>query len=85
MVATRHPEVAEDELREERHVEADEDDDGRELREEFRVEAARDLRPPEVDPAEVAHDGAADHDVVEVGDEEVRVVDVGVEARASRA
>ena len=31
MVAPRHPEVAEDELREERQVEADEDDAGADL------------------------------------------------------
>jgi hypothetical protein len=44
-----------------------------------RVEAAGDLRPPEVQAAEVAHDRAADHDVVEVRDDEVRVVDVDVD------
>ena len=41
---------------------------------------AGDLRPPVVQPGEVAHDRAAHHDVVEVRDDEVGVVDVDVDA-----
>ena len=74
------PEVAEDELREERQVEADEDDAGAELRQQLVVHPAADLRPPVVQAAEVAHDRAADHDVVEVRDDEVGVGDVHVDA-----
>ena len=44
------------------------------------VEPPGDLRPPVVQSAQVAHDRAADHDVVEVRDDEVGVVDVHVEA-----
>ena len=49
-------------------------------REELGVHPARHLRPPEVQAAQVAHDRAADHDVVEVRDHEVGVVQVDVEA-----
>ena len=72
------PDVAEHELREEREVEADEHDDGRGLGAGFREHPAGHLRPPEVESAHVSHDGAADHDVVEVRDDEVGVREVDV-------
>src|SRR5260370_35285801 len=40
------------------------------------------LRPPEVQAAAVAHDRAADHDVGKVGDDEVGVMNVNVQAQA---
>ena len=52
----------------------------RELAERVVVHAAGHLRPPVVQAGEVAHDRAADHDVVEVRDDEVGVVQVDVEA-----
>ena len=42
---------------------------------------AGDLRPPVVQPGEVPHDRAADHDEVEVRDDEVGVVEVDVDAQ----
>ena len=53
---------------------------GADLGERFVVEAAADLRPPVVQAAEISHDRAADHDVVEVRDDEVGVGDVDVQA-----
>ena len=47
---------------------------------EARVEPSADLRPPEMQAAQVAHDRSADHDVVEAGDDEICVGDVDVEA-----
>ena len=44
------------------------------------IQPAGHLRPPEVQAAEVGHHRAADHDVVEVRDDEVGVVHVHVEA-----
>ena len=44
------------------------------------VEPAGDLGEPVVDAAEIRHQRAANHDVVEVRDHEVGVVDVHVEA-----
>ena len=80
VVATGHAEIAEDELGEERQVEADEHHQRGELRPRLRIHPAADLRPPVVHAAEVAHDRAADHDVVEMRDDEVGVVHVDVEA-----
>ena len=79
MVAARHAEVADQELREEGQVEADEHQHRGELGPRLGIQLAGDLRPPVVHAAEVAHDRAADHDVVEVRDDEVGVVHVDVE------
>ena len=48
----------------------------------FRIHAPGNLRPPEMHAAEVGHQRAAHHDVVEVGDDEVGVGDVDVDAEA---
>ena len=80
VVAARHAQIAEDELRDERQVEPDETMMRRHLGPDVGVHAAGDLRPPVVQAGEVAHDRAADHDVVEVRDDEVGVVEVDVEA-----
>src|SRR6476661_1412408 len=56
VVAARHAHVAEDELREEREVEADEHQDGADARPELRVHAPGDLGPPEVQAGQVADD-----------------------------
>ena len=48
----------------------------------FGIHASGNLRPPEMHAAEVSHHRAADHDVVEVGDDEVGVGDVHVDAQA---
>ena len=82
MITPRHPEVAEDELRKERQIEADEENHGRKFRETFRIEPAGNLRPPEVQASHVTHHCAAHHDVVEVGDNEVGIVDVNVQTEA---
>ena len=82
VVAARHAEIAQDELREEGQVEAQEDDEGGELGPSLGIHAAGHLRPPVVQAAEIGHDGAAHHDVVEVGHDEVRVGDMDVDAEA---
>ena len=65
-------------------VETGEHDDRGDLGPDVRIHAAGDLRPPVVQAGEVAHDGAADHDEVEVRDHEVGVVDVHVNAERRR-
>ena len=74
VIAARHADVAEQELREEGQVEADEDQQRRQARPPLGIHPAGDLRPPVVQAGHVGHDRAADHDVVEVGDDEVGVV-----------
>ena len=76
------PEIAEDELRKERQVEAEEHQDRGELRPELPDTPAGHLRPPEMDAAEIGHHRAADHDVVEMRDDEVGVVNVHVDGQA---
>src|SRR5579863_341409 len=46
-----------------------------------RAQPAGDLRPPEMDPAEIGHHGTTHHDVVEVGDDEVGAVQVNVRGK----
>ena len=73
-VAARHAHVTQNELREEREIESDKDDKSRKLGPSFRVETPGYFGPPEMHPAEVAHHGAADHDVVKMGNDEIGVV-----------
>src|SRR5271165_84342 len=82
IVAARHAEISEDELREEREVETDEYDQRSQLRPAFGIELAGNFRPPEMHAAEISHDRAADHDVVEVGDYEICIGDVNVDSQA---
>src|SRR5258708_1290448 len=82
VIAPRHAEVSEDELREEGQIETDEENHRGSPRERFRVEPPGNLGPPEVQAADVGHDCAADHDVVEVRDDEIGVVNVNVQAEA---
>src|SRR5208282_73394 len=79
-VAAGHADVAENELREEGQVEADEDEQRGELGPGFGIKAAGHLRPPEMQASEIPHEHAADHDIVEVGDNEVSVGNVDVDA-----
>src|SRR5260370_34294156 len=51
-------------------------------RDRLRIEPASDLRPPEMQAGDVAHDSAADHNVVKVRDDEVGIVDVNIQAEA---
>src|SRR5260370_14627858 len=81
-IAARHAQVAKNKLREEGEIEAKEQGDGGDAREKFRVEFAGNLGPPEMKSADVTHDRAADHDVVEVGDYEISVVEMNVQTEA---
>ena len=73
VIAARHAEPAHDELRQERHVEAEEHGDGGELRPELVVELAGHLRPPIMNAGHEGRHRAADHDGVEMRDHEVSV------------
>ena len=73
MVSARHAFISQHELREEGDVEADQDQDRRDPRQRLVVEPAGDLGPPEMEPAEEGGHAAADHDIVEMGDDEIGV------------
>ena len=84
VVAPRHAVAAHHELGEEGEVEADEDQKRRELGPALRVHPPEDLRPPVVDAGKEGDHRAAEHDVVEVGNHKVRVVEVDVGRQRSQ-
>src|SRR6185369_1977664 len=77
----RHSHVAQDELREECQVESEEHDHGCQTAEGFGIHTSGNFGPPEMHSAEISHNRAADHDVVEVGDDEVSVGHVNVDSQ----
>src|SRR5882757_8314970 len=79
-VAPRHAQVAKNKLREKREIEAQEKSDRSDAGQKFRIQLAGNLGPPVVQTADVTHHSAANHDVVEVGDDEIRVVKMNVQA-----
>src|SRR5258708_29830865 len=79
MIAARHSEVAENELREERQVEADKGDERGQFGPAFGIHASGDLRPPEMHSSQIGHDHAAHHYIMEVGNYEVGIVNMDVE------
>src|ERR1051326_647840 len=79
VITTRHAEVTGDELRQKRQVEADENYQRTETAPAFGIQASGDLGPPVMQTAEVSHQSAANHDVVEVSDDEVSVAQVHVD------
>src|SRR6185312_10269473 len=81
VVAARHAQVANYELRHEGQVEADECDDRGKLGERLRIHAAGHLGPPEVDAGEECHQHAANHYEVEVRDDEVGFRQLDVHAQ----
>src|SRR5579863_6330506 len=82
MIAARHAEIAENELREKGQVKANEQGDRSGLGQPLGIQPAGDLGPPEVQSTDVPHHRTADHDVVKVRDDEVSVVQVNVETKA---
>ena len=82
--APRHPEQPDDVHREEEQVRPDEDDPEADLPGQLVVELPGDLREPVVHAAEDREDGRAEDDVVEVGDDEVRVRHLLVERDRQR-
>ena len=70
----RHSVHSEEVHGEERDVHSDEHEPEVELPEAFPDHPARKLRPPVVDPGEEAEDRAAEEDIVEMCDDEVRIV-----------
>src|SRR5262249_36030677 len=81
VIAARHSQLAQDELWEERQIKSDEEDQRRDSTQSFRIYSARDLRPPVVQSAKETDHRAAHHDVVEVRDDEVGVLQVNVQSQ----
>ena len=81
-VAPRHAQVTENELREECQIEAQIDDQGGELRPTLRIHAAGHLRPPIMQAAQIGHNGTAHHNVMEMCNHEVSIVNVDIHPQA---
>src|SRR5712675_1585459 len=79
-VAARHAQIAENELREKGEIEAQEKGNRSDASQKFRIQLAGNLGPPVVQTADVTHHRATDHDVVEVGDDEIGIVEMNVQA-----
>src|SRR5580704_6824898 len=84
VIAARHAEIAKNELWKESQVKAKEQEDRGYARQKLWIKFSSDLRPPEMQSADIAHHRAAHHDVVEMRHDEVGVVDMNVEAEAGQ-
>src|SRR6266404_2500009 len=80
-VAPGHAQIAKNKLREKREIEAQEKSNRSDASQKFRIQLAGDLGPPVVQTADVTHHRATDHDVVEVGDDEIGIVEMNVQAK----
>src|SRR5439155_18469482 len=80
VIAARHAQVSEDELRKEREIESDEHNQRRQSCPALGIELAGNLGPPEMHSSEISDDRAPDHEVVKVGDDEIGVGHVHVDA-----
>ena len=83
-IASRHAEIAENELREERQVETNEHDYRREASPRLGIKFAGNLRPPIMNSAEIPQNRTPNHHVVEVCDDEISVVDVNIETQCGK-
>src|SRR5690606_25216440 len=75
-----HTEIAHDELGEEREIKTEEHEHGRYAASPTVVHHAKHFRPPKMETSHIAEDGGANHDVVEVRNHEIGVVDMHVDA-----
>ncbi len=82
-ITTRHALCSEDELREERDVKACEHEETADLAPELVQHAASHLRPPVVKSTYESRHCSAHHHVVEVSNNEIRVVQVDVDGQSA--
>src|ERR1700722_7708267 len=77
-VSTRHAEVSKHELWKESEVETHKYYQRRETRPAVGIKTPGNFRPPEVNSSQVSHHGAANHNVMEMGHDEIRAIQVYV-------
>src|SRR5579883_127987 len=80
VIAPRHAHISENKLGKECQIESGEDESRGDSPPRFRIHAASDLRPPEMNSRQVRHHCAAHHDEVEVRDDKVGIRDVDIDA-----
>src|SRR3954447_16853008 len=78
VITARLTEVPKNKQREEGQIESEKRCERSEFSPNLRIQTASDLRPPIMQPTHKAGDHSADHDVMEVGDDEISVVYVNV-------
>ena len=84
MIPPRHPQIPQNELRQERQVKADKRSNRGKFRERLRVHPARHLRPPEMNTREKRHQHPAHHHKVEVSDDEIRLRQMNVHPKRAQ-
>src|SRR5258707_2087721 len=82
-VAARHAQIAKNKLREKCEIEAQKQSNRSDAGQKFRIQLASNFGPPVVQTADVTHHRASNHDVVKVGDDEISVVKMNVQAETS--
>src|SRR5258708_13228077 len=83
VIAALHSQLSKNKLRKEREIKTHEEDYHCDSPEELGIKFSRNLGPPEMDSTEKAHYQGAHHDVVEMGNDKICVVDVHKRARHS--
>ncbi len=83
VIAAWHTEVSKNKLRKEREIKTHEEDYRCDSPEELGIKFSRNLGPPEMESTEIAHYRGAHHDVVEMGNDKICVVDVHKSGRQS--
>src|SRR5690554_7857905 len=79
MIAPWHAEIAEQKLGEKRQVKPQKHRPCRYLPEKLRIKPSGHLRPPKMKPAHQRADHSADHNIVEMSDYEVGIVNVDID------
>src|SRR5262245_1146733 len=82
MIAARHPHVAENKLRKEGQVKSDENNQRCKSRPAFGVPPSGHLRPPEMNATEITHHRSPNHDVMKVGDHEIRIMHMDIDTES---
>ena len=84
VVAPRHAVIAQHELRQKGKKEAYENNDGRQPRPLLGIHSPGHFWPPVVQPGHVAHYHAADHNEMEMGNHEIRIMHMYVDAQVGQ-
>src|SRR3546814_3086497 len=78
MISSWHAHIAKQKLREEGEIEAEKNQNSGRTPPHFIVHASEHLRPPEMNRSQECRNRAADHDVMEMRDDEIGVMDMHV-------
>src|SRR5258708_37027536 len=84
VIAALHSQLSKNKLRKEREIKTHEEDYRCDSPEELRIKFSRNLGPPEMESTEIAHYRGAHHDVVEMGNDKICVVEVHIHSQAGK-